>query len=402
MPRSSFMTTVFSPRFTPFIRAVGFAFVLLCALCANAVYAVDYGGFGGRPANPRPDNPRTDSIFVYTLNPGASTNDGVIVANNSGVTKTLLLYASDSTRSSGGGFACEQASEAKEEVGAWIHLEKKEVVVEPSQKVTVPFTVHIPDNASVGEHNGCILIQEKKEAKESTSGVNLSIRSGIRVAITVPGELVRKLEIIGLQVVRQKNGSYLFHPEVKNVGNVSIDANVRVATQSLFGFIVAEKGGTYPILRDETSEWNFEIAQPFWGGWYRSSLDVSYDEHAEASVGVESGKGQTALHGPTAWFFSFPTWKALVVELLALVALFFALRAFLRFRQLKHWIKTSWVPYTTETDESVTTIAERHGIPWKIIATANHIKAPYLVKAGSQIRVPKHRGATDAQSSERS
>lgn len=36
-----------------------------------ALYAIEYGGFGGRPAYPRADNDRTESIFIHTLEPGS-------------------------------------------------------------------------------------------------------------------------------------------------------------------------------------------------------------------------------------------------------------------------------------------------------------------------------------------
>ena len=40
-------------------------------LVVASSFAIEYGGFGGRPAYPRADNPRTESIFIHTLEPGA-------------------------------------------------------------------------------------------------------------------------------------------------------------------------------------------------------------------------------------------------------------------------------------------------------------------------------------------
>ncbi len=125
-------------------------------------YAIEYGGLGGRPAFPQEDNPRTDSIFVHTAEPGTVIEEGVRVVNNKQETKTALVYATDSTPSTGGAFACEQMSDTKDTVGAWIQLEKSEVTLEPGTNELVPFTITIPAHASVGEHNGCIVIQEKK------------------------------------------------------------------------------------------------------------------------------------------------------------------------------------------------------------------------------------------------
>lgn len=144
----------FSPK-----NLVVLFFALIVSLPASAI---EYGGVGGRPAYPQPGNPRTDSIFIHTLEPGTEQKEGVRIVNNTKEIKTLILYASDSTPSTGGSFACEQFSEPKDDVGAWITLDKKEVTLEPATNVIVPFVISVPENADVGEHNGCILIQEKK------------------------------------------------------------------------------------------------------------------------------------------------------------------------------------------------------------------------------------------------
>ncbi len=54
-----------------FFRVCGIVTALIFLGCSFSVEAIEYGGFGGRPAYPRADNPRTESIFLYTLEPGA-------------------------------------------------------------------------------------------------------------------------------------------------------------------------------------------------------------------------------------------------------------------------------------------------------------------------------------------
>ncbi len=350
--------------------------------------AIEYGGIGGRPAYPRSDNPRTESIFVHSLEPGDVQEEGVLVVNNTEEKKILLVYAVDSTPSTGGAFACAQKSETPEDVGAWIELKKTEVTVDPSSNVLVPFTITVPQNASVGEHNGCIIIQEKEEEKREGSGVLLSFRTGLRVAITIPGELKRKLEIAGFTVTKKEDGIFLLHPLVKNLGNVSIDTNVKVITRYFFGSIFFEHGGQYPILRGETSDWNFELKRPFWGGWYRSSLIVEYDENPEAGVGVESGKAMTRLEGPSVWFFSFPTSTALIIELLVLLGLVLIGFVFWFRRKRKMWIKEKWVVYEIKSGEDIKSIAEKLDVSWKLLAKVNKIEPPYVLKTGSKIKVP--------------
>lgn len=362
--------------------------IYLSLVSVQSVSAVEYGGFGGRPAYPREGIQRTESIFLHTLEPGNIQNEGVMVENNTAEQVTMLVYGVDSTPSTGGAFACEQRAEVSDDVGAWIKLEKSEVVLEVGQKELIPFTISVPQSASVGEHNGCIIMQEKIVRPDEKSGMNLAFRTGLRVAITVPGELVRKLEILGFSIVKNKEGNFVLKPRVKNLGNVSIDASVIVTTRYFFGLLLQRNEGGYPILRNDTTDWNLELKKPFWGGWYRSDFVLEYDTNPEASVGVQSGKQLTRLVGPTVWFYSFPTPLALAIEIVVLLSLLGCLFLLWLAHKRKHWIKTAWVEYEVMHGDDINLLAERFDVSWKIIAKANKLKPPYILNAGEKLRVP--------------
>ncbi len=373
---------------TKFLIVAGLL-MALSGISPLSVQAIEYGGFGGRPAYPDPSNPRTESIFIHTLQPGATQEEGVRVVNNSAETKTMLVYGADSTPSTGGAFACKQFSEPKTDVGAWITLAKSEVTLEPGTNEVVPFTIRVPQNASVGEHNGCILIQEKKAKVEGQTGAVLSVRTGLRVAITIPGAITRKLEIVGFTLTPEKDkNAFLLHPLVKNTGNVSIDADAQVVTFYFFGITLAHDGGQYPVLRGETSDWNFELKKPFWGGWYRSSFVVEYDANPEAGVGVKSGKVLTRLEGPSVWFWSTPTPAGLAIEIIVLLALAFGGFLFRLSQKRKRWIKENWVGYEVKSGEDIKSLAERFDVSWKLIAKTNKLQPPYALKTGEKIKVP--------------
>jgi len=369
------------------IVVCGFLLAFLAAVPAW-VQAIGYGGLGGRPAFPRSENSRTESIFVHTAEPGTVIKEGVVVINNTKELKTAQVYAVDSTPSTGGAFACEQLSQTKDDVGAWIKLEKSEVTLNSGTNELVPFTITIPKNASVGEHNGCIIIQEKKPSRAGEAGVRLSTRLGLRVALTIPGKLTRQLKMIGFTVKKRDDGSLLLHPEVKNLGNVSIDADVKVITRYFFGLTHFVHGGQYPILRGESSDWHFELKKPFWGGWYYSTFVVKYDKNSEAGVGVQSGKQLTTLRGPKVWFFSWPTPIALAIEII--VCLFIVLGIFLFWlaRKRKRWIKTSWLEYEIKSEENIKSLAEKFNVSWKLLAKVNKLQPPYAFKSGEKIKVP--------------
>lgn len=370
-------------KYTALLGAV----TLVLLLVSTKVSAVDYGGIGGKPAYPRTENPRTESIFVHTTEVGKTINEGVKVVNNSAKKKTILVYAVDSEVSSGGAFACKQLAEDKKDVGSWINLEKTEITLDSLKSEVVPFKISVPQNASIGEHNGCIIIQEKKESSNEP-GVNLTFRSGIRVALLIPGDITRKLEIAGFEILQRDNNLRILRPKVKNLGNVSIDANVHVRTDYFFGKNYFDAGGQYPILRGETSDWNFELQKPYWGGFYKSYFTVEYDENKEAGVGTSSGKGLTKLNSATTTFFVFPALPALLIELLILALFISLLYLLIRFIKNKKNVKKNWVEYIVGQGENVNTIAERHAVSWKTLAGANKLKPPYNLSEGQVIKVP--------------
>ena len=76
-----------------------------------------------------------------------------------------------------------------------------EITSPANTEIVIPFKIALPANVSVGEHNGCIVSQEIKESLNNT-GVSLTVRSGIRVAVTVPGEIKRELKFVGFNVNR--------------------------------------------------------------------------------------------------------------------------------------------------------------------------------------------------------
>ncbi len=365
-------------------------FLIFGLLISFPSFAIEYGGFGGRPANPDSSNPRTESIFIYNLNLGDKKDDAVLVVNNTKETKTLLVYAVDSEHSSGGGFACSQFLDQQKEVGTWVKLAKKEVTLEPTKTEAVSFVVNVPKNAPVGESNGCIMVQEKKEAPKNQSGVNLLVRTGMRMAITVPGEIVRKLEIAGFEKLPVKNNLnvYNLHPLVKNLGNVSIDADIKAKLKNIFGVTITENGGQHPVLRGETSDWNFEAKKPFWGGWYKAVLEVSYDANKEASVGIESGKELTKLERPAIWFFVMPKTNGLIVQ--GLIAFFILFAGFLYwfYQERKKWIAKSWIDYEIKQGDDIKNLAKKFDVSWKILAGVNKLKAPYVLGLGDKIKVP--------------
>ncbi|MBD3330212.1 DUF916 domain-containing protein, partial [Candidatus Peregrinibacteria bacterium] len=275
------------------IKFLPLLIVTLLVLQGTAL-AIEYEGVGASPAYPRENNERSQSIFIHSLEQGDLVEEGVKVVNNTEEVKTLMVYSADSTPSTDGGFACEQYSETKDQVGSWMDL-STEITLEPNSEEVVSFSIRVPDGTSVGEHDGCVVVQEKETAPQTAgSTINLATRVALRVAITVPGpEVFEKVAIAQTGVERNPEGGKALSVQVENMGNVAVDANIKIMVQNLFGMNVKTYGGIYPVLSNDKTVLNFDFKPTFWGGFYKADYKVEYHDKE--------------LDGASKWFFVTPS-----------------------------------------------------------------------------------------------
>ena len=348
--------------------------------------AIDSQGIGAIPANPRPENPRTKSIFVYNLSASDSAQDGIKVINNTTTRKTISVYPVDSVPSSDGAFACAQAADPMTSVGKWISLSENSVTLEPFGSQVIPFSVTLPSKVDVGEHDGCIVIQEIKDSTViNKSGVTLTFRSALRVAVTVPGKLVAKLHL--QQVKQQATGnSYIVTPVYKNTGNISLDTTINARfTNVLTGNSNRAAGGKFPILRDSTGTFNFEIKKPFWGGVFKRVVTTSYKP---LSADIQNAPAANTLAEKQSLVFLSPQPAGLVLELAILALIVLAVGFVLNRRRSHELLRRNGSTYTVKKGDNIQELAARYGMNWKQLARVNGLRAPYTLQTGQTLHVP--------------
>lgn len=367
------------------LSALLFVALFSISIFSTSAFA-ESGNVGGKPANPDPKNPRTSTIFIKTVEPGGSSTDAVQAINNTENQKTIQIYSVDSVKSSGGAFACAQAADPIKDAGKWVVLNESSVKLEAGQKKIVDFSVNVPKDAGPGEHNACIVIQEKADISVQ-SGVGLNFRTAIRVAILVPGDIIKKIVPSGISAeVNSKKVD--ISAKVKSESNVSLDTNVKVSLSPLLYSDKQTQNNTFPVLRGEEAEWNFEFDRPFWGGFYKASFSASYNADTTLSLGEGGNSNLTEVAGPSKTVFVWPQPAALAIELIVLVLLLFILILIPKKIMGRHRIKKKWVDRKIHAGETITEIAEEVGVRWKKLAKVNKIKAPYNLVIGSSIRVP--------------
>lgn len=369
------------------------------AVTVSNSFAISSGGFGGRPANPDSSNPRTESIFIYNIKGGETKKDQVLVSNSSDEEVTIALYAVDGITTNTGAYTCRQKSEARVGIGEWLKLSEETVQLKPAEHKLVDFTLTMPENADVGEHNGCIVFENANDEGEDVNGgaVRLRTRSAIRVVATIPGELQRNIEITGFSANAASDGKQNYALTLQNNGNVSADVDTAVRLRDMFGNVIYENGGGYPVFANQKLDVNFtNTNRPFWGGWFRAEASIAYDKRA-GTFGTDKGAELITKESGEITIFIMPSPLALLIivvplTLLLVAFVWLALRRLARLRANKEWKS-----YVVESGDTIESVAKTYGVGWKKLAAINNIKAPYNLRKSQKLRVPAAKASSPAE-----
>lgn len=163
------------------------------------------------------------SYFTYSLAPGASTDDQVVVTNNGSVPVDLTLYASDGITSINGSTAFAANGEMRSNVRSWLSTGLSALSVPADQSVAVPFHVQVPADATPGDHVAGWVVEAAPQSAAGGVGASIVERAGVAVVVQVPGDATQQLVLGGI-CLNQETGSNYFEIPVRNDGNVLTDA----------------------------------------------------------------------------------------------------------------------------------------------------------------------------------
>ena len=228
--------------------------VLFTLFGLSSVQALSFGTLGIRPANPDPKQPFGRSWFIYTAEIGKEIQDRVDVTNLADASATVRVWVADAATTEDGAYTIKD--EEPIGVGAWITFferndKKPEEIVNlgPEATVdlsagetkTVDFVLKVPESAEVGDHMGAIMAQvvgtpggSGKANAGFGAGVTVVTRVGARVYLTVPGELVRKVEFTDFSG-GMKNDKFYFFIALENQGNVRVEPKGKIVVRDIFG-----------------------------------------------------------------------------------------------------------------------------------------------------------------------
>ena len=372
--------------------------IVIFLLLPLPALAITSGGVGGYPANPDPAIPYSDSWFIYNLDLGESREDAIIVTNSSAESQTVKLYAVDSVASNQGNFALESEADPRDGIGSWIELLTNLITLDPGESKQVPFIITIPENADVGEHSGGIIIQKAQAGQVSGTGASIVTRVGVRVYETVPGEIVRQIELEDFQVKRQtpkdKPPYYEVTLSVLNQSNVSLRPKVELQIggwgkedylkYSRFrdGVVIDFRDLTeffspqtltrdWQLLRDQKVTTRWEWPQPRFGRFT-----------FQAALTYEDEGVRKTLLTPEIVIWVIPWIELSIAGGVLMLIILSTIIIKKRYYKIRDWKK-----YEVKKGDQLVALAEEAGVSWKKLAKVNKLKNP-LVKEGQTILVP--------------
>lgn len=155
----------------------------------------------------------------------------------------------------------------------------------------------------------------------------------------------------------------------------------------MWGKAYAQHGGQYSILTGDTSDWNFELAPSFWGGWYTSHVEVTYETDTNAELGVKTGATKTLKSEPQT-FSMYPSIAATIIYIIILLVIIALIVLAIVKLKRRRSIALTWVEYTVKKTDDIHKLAKEYDVSWKLIARVNKLKAPYVLAYRDIIMLP--------------
>ena len=189
--------------------------------------------------------------YSYTVNPGRSVRDGLVVVNRGTEPLELAVYAADGFTTDTGQFDVLAGGEDSVGIGEWVRLERDRVRIGAGKSVTVPFTIAVPQNATPGDRGGGIVTSLRQV--DDVAGVNMDRRLGIRVSLRVSGDLAPALTVDDARMMWRgglnpfTGGDAELTYTLRNAGNTVVSARDEAEVSGPFGWFGVKAAGATQV-----------------------------------------------------------------------------------------------------------------------------------------------------------
>ncbi len=330
------------------------------------------------------------SWFVYKKEAGQVIQDIASVKNFSNEVANIRVYAVDANNNESGNFILKFAKEEQKSIGAWTEVKEKNLTIQPNQKIDIPFSIKIPNGISPGQYLGGIVIESAGdgtsncEVEPCDSKVNVKTRIGSRIYLTVPGEVVEKIDWKSFTQYQNLKGTSYFKFNIVNEGNISYEPRAKIVIKNGSGQIYDQfERNLGTIVPKSTSEptISWEKPAPFFGD-FTAEATVTFNKQFDDNNTLH-GSAETYLRSTK--FTIIPWLQIIIVSGTILVAF----GTFFTFHHYRCRCRKNCEEYTINENEDIMKLADDLKMNWKKIAWINKLKPPYVLRKGDKVVIPK-------------
>lgn len=247
-------------------------------------------GIGAIPVQDTPDGEQA-SIFSFSVDPDSEVK-GILRLQNQNSDEDLIadVYALGSDPNTAPPSPLSRKKPGPE--SAWISFSQEKVPVVKGGVQDVPFALHVPGNATPGDHALFLMVetirpeeaatqQSKQQLGKAGAKIKISSAVAVRIALKVSGKEVMSAKIKELKMTGEN--PYIFNIAVENTGNVSVKPRITTTIDSVFGTVPSDQlplAATYEILPGGITtmlvQWNYQKM-----GIYNLHFKVAYGDKVE-------------------------------------------------------------------------------------------------------------------------
>lgn len=346
---------------------------------AQVAYAT--GGMGVMPSI-TDEYPDSRSWFVYEAESSTSVQDSITLTNHLENSIILQVVALDGMATSTGGYTLVSNETENKDIGSWINLDTNEVKLAPFQSKKVGFTIIVPNDVDVGSHPGGIAVWRIDDQDiDDNSSMLIITRIAARVYLTVPGDIIKNLDVLGIKHNIKDNKS-VFTIDLANDGNVQLYPEVDLEIKNIFGQTIVKKTESLGlILKNGNTQPSFFLDKklPMFGK-YTANFHIRY---GYSFIEEQSTDDYIDIQYK---FWVIP-WISVAVVLSILILIFMMYVFWGLWSKFKR-LNTRTKKHIVKSGETLTSIAKRYNVNAKKMSRFNLLKWPYNLRIGDVLLIP--------------
>ena len=187
--------------------AVWAAAIGLAAIPATAL-AVSSSGVSAGPLHWDTSNPATRTYYIPTVSPGGSFRDQMRVQNPNNDSVDLFVNAVDGITAIPTGAVYANRTDPLRKYGAWVTTDVAQLTLAAHQETLVGFTVHVPTDATPGDHLAGVAFENAHPTPGSGPiSITSAVRTVVGILTKVPGPASFHLTILGASIQPLSNAN---------------------------------------------------------------------------------------------------------------------------------------------------------------------------------------------------